>query len=176
MEWMFLSCHNYWIVCRLVRRHDGEPFLAYSPVSSIENSSEPFRAFLGAVLSVQNGVPVQTSTFDPEMKLHDITDHGPFPDDDIGLTNVSSKVLMTPIHSRAITSGHTEDPGLLVRPKPDHFLVIWLTPSHSSIRRSLPPFRISLNLPKFGCLFNLCPTHILFHCAPRTETRNDAYC
>lgn len=115
MEWMFLSCLNYWIICRLVRRDDGKTFLAYSPISSIENSSEPFRAFLGAVLSVKNGVPVQASTFDPEMKLDDIMDHGLFPDDDIGLTNVSSKVPTSTIHSHAITSGHTEDAGLLVR-------------------------------------------------------------
>ena len=123
MEWMFLSCLNYWIICRLVRRDDGKTFLAYSPVSSIENSSEPFRAFLGAVLSVQNGIPVQTSTIDPEMKLDDITDHGPFPDNDIGLTNVSSKVPTTTIHSRTSTSGHAMDPGLLVCPKPDQLLI-----------------------------------------------------
>ena len=103
---MFLSCHNYWIICHLVSRHDGEPFLVYSPCSSIKNSSEPFRAFLGAVLSVQNGVPVHTSTINPEMKLN----YGPFADNDIvgSSTNVSSKVPTT------ITSGHTEDSGLLV--------------------------------------------------------------
>jgi hypothetical protein len=33
---------------------------------SIEGSSEPFRAFLGAILSVVNGVPVSPCTFDPD--------------------------------------------------------------------------------------------------------------
>lgn len=162
---MFLSCHNYWIICHLVSRHDGEPFLVYSPCSSIENSSEPFRAFLGAVLSVQNGVPVHTSTINPEMKLN----YGPFADNDIvgSSTNVSSKVPTT------ITSGHTEDSRLLVCRKPDHLLVIWLMCLF--ICRSLPPFRTS-NLPKFGCLFNLCPTYMLSRCTSRTETRNDSYC
>jgi hypothetical protein len=136
MEWMFLSCHNYWIVCRLVRRDDGELFLAYSPCSSIENSSEQFRAFLGAVFSVQNAVPVETSAFDPEIILDNISegmDYAHFPEEDIvgssgacGPTDVPSMVPTIP--SRTITSGHAEEPaGLMVRPISGHFLINWLT-------------------------------------------------
>ena len=62
MEWLFLTCHNYWIVCRLVKR-DNIPFLAYSPKISIENSTEPFRALLGALLSDLEGASVEPSTF-----------------------------------------------------------------------------------------------------------------
>lgn len=135
MEWMFYSCHNYWIVCRLVRRDDGESFLAYSPCSSIENSSEQFRAFLGAVLSVQNAVPVETSTFDPEMKLDDISgemESAPFPEDDnVGGSEACSSTIdssMVPTTCpRVTTSGHTDEPGLMVCPIPCHFLISWLT-------------------------------------------------
>lgn len=85
MEWLFLSCHNYWIVCRLVR-DDRHPFLAYSPIISIEDSSEPFRAFLGAVLSVINNASVDPSAFNPDMELDTIIedeDEGPLSEDDI---------------------------------------------------------------------------------------------
>jgi hypothetical protein len=133
MEWMFLSCHNYWIVCRLVRRDGGEPFLAYSPCCSIENSSEQFRAFLGAILSVKNGVPVETSAFDPELKLDNISEemgYAPSPEEDIvsssgkrGPADVSSMVPTIP--SRAITRGQAEEPaGLMVRPILDIFLSV----------------------------------------------------
>jgi len=82
---MFLSCHNYWIVCRLVR-DDDYPYLAYSPKISIENSPEPFRAFLGAILSVVKDVPVEPSMYSQDMELDIITeddDEGPLPEDDI---------------------------------------------------------------------------------------------
>jgi len=85
MEWLFLSCHNYWIVCRLVR-DDDHPYLAYSPEISIEDSSEPFRAFLGAILSVVKDVPVERSTYSSDMELDNIEeeeDDGPLPEDDI---------------------------------------------------------------------------------------------
>ena len=32
MEWLFLTCHNYWIVCRLVR-DDEHPFEHFSAPS-----------------------------------------------------------------------------------------------------------------------------------------------
>jgi hypothetical protein len=87
MEWLFLSCHNYWIVCRLVK-DDDHPFLAFSSIASIENSSEPFRAFLGAILSVIEGVAVESSAFNPDMELDIIIeeddDPGILPEDDIG--------------------------------------------------------------------------------------------
>jgi hypothetical protein len=87
MEWLFLSSHNHWIVCRLVK-DDTNPFLAYSPMISIEGSSEPFRAFFGAILSVIKGVPVSPSTRDPEMKLDTIIedqdqDTGPLRENDL---------------------------------------------------------------------------------------------
>ena len=85
MEWLFLTCHNYWIVCRLVR-DDDHPFLAYSPKISIKDSSEPFRALLGAILSVLKGAPIEPSTFNPDMQLDNIIediDEGSLPEDGI---------------------------------------------------------------------------------------------
>jgi hypothetical protein len=38
-------------------------------MTSIESSSEPFRAFLGAILSVIQGVAVEKSPFNPDMEL-----------------------------------------------------------------------------------------------------------
>ncbi|KAI0291556.1 hypothetical protein BC826DRAFT_1022434 [Russula brevipes] len=84
-EWLFLTCYNYWIVCRLVK-DDVEPYLAYSPGISIEGSSEPFRAFLGAFLSVVKGVPVEPSAYNPNIQLDTIEeeqDDGPLPEDDV---------------------------------------------------------------------------------------------
>jgi hypothetical protein len=86
MEWLFFSCHNYWIVCRLVR-DDDHPYLAYSPKFTIKDSSEPFRAFLGAILSVVKDVPVERSAYNSDMELDIIEeeeDDGPLPEDDIG--------------------------------------------------------------------------------------------
>ncbi|KIL54825.1 hypothetical protein M378DRAFT_91869 [Amanita muscaria Koide BX008] len=85
MEWMFLTCHNYWIVCRLVR-DDDHPYLAYSSEISIKDSSEPFRAFLGAILSGAVGVPVESSAYSSDMELDTIEegeDEGPLPEHDI---------------------------------------------------------------------------------------------
>ncbi len=50
-------------------KDDNHPFLAYSTITSIEDSSEPFRAFLGAILSVVEGVPVEPSTFNVELDI-----------------------------------------------------------------------------------------------------------
>lgn len=124
MEWLFLSCHNYWVVCRLVSRNDGTPFLAYSPNYSMRDSSEPFRAFLGAILSVKETVPVQESVFNHHMDLDVIpedVDDGPLPEHDIDdgsgeyrdhlRTNVSSRRDSPQTCSRMRTGG----PGLMVR-------------------------------------------------------------
>ena len=85
MEWLFITCHNYWIVCHLVR--DGHhPFLAYSPMISICDSSVPFWALLGAILSVVKKVPVEPTEFNPNMELDILLeeeDEGPLPEDDI---------------------------------------------------------------------------------------------
>ena len=85
MEWLFITCHNYWIVCRLVR-DDHHPFLAYSPMISIDGSSVPFRALLGAILSVIKKVPVEPAEFNPNMKLDTLVkeqDEHPSAKDDI---------------------------------------------------------------------------------------------
>lgn len=71
MEWLFLTCHNYWIVCRLVR-DDNNPYLAYSPSISIQDSSQPFRVFLGAILTVVKDVPVEPSAYNPNIQLDTI--------------------------------------------------------------------------------------------------------
>jgi hypothetical protein len=85
MEWLFLTCHNHWIVCRLVR-DDDNPYLAYSPGISIQESSEPFRAFLSAILSVIKDVPVESSAYNPNIELVTIEeeqDDGALCEDDI---------------------------------------------------------------------------------------------
>jgi hypothetical protein len=61
-EWLFLTCHNSWIVFRLVNVN-GDRILAYSPVLEIANSSIPFRAYLGALLSVIEDFPVLQTVF-----------------------------------------------------------------------------------------------------------------
>ncbi|KIL58501.1 hypothetical protein M378DRAFT_170490 [Amanita muscaria Koide BX008] len=82
MEWLFLTCHNYWIVCRLVR-DDIHPYLAYSPAICIKDSSEPFRAFLGAILSRVVKVPVEPSAYSPDLELDIIEEESPLPEHDI---------------------------------------------------------------------------------------------
>lgn len=47
----------------------NSPHLAYSPLISIEDLSEPFRAFLGAILSIVEDVPIECSTFNLNMQL-----------------------------------------------------------------------------------------------------------
>jgi hypothetical protein len=66
-------------------RDDDNPYLAYSPMISIQESSEPFRAFLGAILSVAKDVSVESSAYDPDIKLDTIKedeDPGPLLEDD----------------------------------------------------------------------------------------------
>ncbi|KAH9026553.1 hypothetical protein EDB84DRAFT_1670115 [Lactarius hengduanensis] len=109
MEWLFLTSHNNWIVCRLVSNKDN-PFLAFSPMFSIEGSSEPFRAFLGAILSVLEGTPVPACEFNPSMVLDTIPEEG----------KGGSKLPMT--RSRAITSRDAaeSESDLMVRPISGH--------------------------------------------------------
>jgi len=85
MEWLFLTCHTCWHACRLVR-HGDHPYLAYSPEISNKDSSEPFRAFLGAILSVVKDVPVERSAYSLDMEFDIIMeeeDDGLLPEDDI---------------------------------------------------------------------------------------------
>jgi len=69
-EWLFMSCHNYWIVFRLVRGGSKPPFLAFSPLITMEDSSVPFRTLLGAILSVVKGGVVDASVFDDNQILN----------------------------------------------------------------------------------------------------------
>ena len=123
MEWLFLTCHNYWIVCRLVS-DDNHPFLAYSPKISIKDSSEPFRALLGAILSVLNGTHIEPSTFDPDMELDTITedtDEGPLSEHDIddcsgAYQGGSCQSTTEPLVTRSRARGDNAEPGLMVCP------------------------------------------------------------
>jgi hypothetical protein len=71
------------MVFRLVRGQ-GKPFLAYSPMCSIEDSSEPFRAVLGAILSVHRNLPVQTSVLSPSDDTLEEEDTGTLGEEDVG--------------------------------------------------------------------------------------------
>ena len=67
-------------------RDDNHPYLAYSPKISIEGSSEPFRAFLGAISSVVKDVSVERSAYSSDMKLDIIVEKeedDPLPENDI---------------------------------------------------------------------------------------------
>ena len=77
MEWLFLTCHNYWIVLRLVKGGSKPPFLAFSPLITMEDFSVPFRAFLGAILSVVKGGVVEASVFDGPQGLDTIEEEAP---------------------------------------------------------------------------------------------------
>jgi len=133
MEWLFLSCHNYWIVCRLVR-DDDHPYLAFSPEITIKDSSEPFRAFLGAILSVVKDVPVERSAYSSDMELDIIEEEegdGPLPEDDIdndsGAYQGSSGGRATTSHpaARSREDENTESE-LIVRPFLGRYLLLGL--------------------------------------------------
>jgi len=184
MEWLFLTCHNCWIVCRLVR-DDDHPFLAYSPKISIEDSSEPFRAFLGAVLSVTKGVSVKSSAFNPDMQLDTIIE-----DEDEGASyeggidggsgayqGSSSKRSATdpPMTRTRDRAGHENaEPELTVCPPLlGRYLIICHLVSSSTLRllRLLPT---RLNPSRYGCIsMPYWTTRSFFRSAPGTG--NDAY-
>lgn len=183
MEWLFLTCHNHWIICRLVSDPDN-PFLAYSPSISIEGSSEPFRALLGAMLSVYNNVSVPASVLSADMGHDDILEEdqgdGFVTEDDAddgsgsyadlnsstSTITITSKVQLT----RSKKAGGGQAPGveLMVRPIPSHFLSAG---SLAHFCRLLPPPHTLPNLSKYGCVFSRYPTTIFFfHFLPRMET------
>ena len=109
-------------------KDDDHPFLAYSVITSIEDSSEPFRAFLGAILSVITGAAVRPSAFNPDMELDTIIeeddDPGILPEDDIGdrsgaypgisSTGTATDLPLTRGRKRARDEG--SESGLMVRP------------------------------------------------------------
>jgi hypothetical protein len=129
MEWLFLSCHNYWIVCRLVR-DDDHPYLVYSPEITIKDSSEPFRAFLGAILSVVKDVPVERSAYSSDMELDIIEEEendGPLPEDDSGAYQGSSggRAITSHPATRSREDENTESE-LIVRPFLGQYLLLGL--------------------------------------------------
>jgi hypothetical protein len=94
---------------------------------SIEDSSEPFRAFFGALLSCVKGISVDASTFDPHMELDIITeqeeeDRGPPSEGDVGdgsgaFRGRTSKGIVTePTLARNRARDVDNDSGLMVRP------------------------------------------------------------
>jgi hypothetical protein len=72
-----LTCHNDWIVIRLVS--GDRPFIAFSPLITMNDSSVPFRAFLGAILSIVKGEVVEASAFDDGQTLDTINEGAPGP-------------------------------------------------------------------------------------------------
>jgi hypothetical protein len=89
LEWLFLTCHNLWIVFRLTMVNNKR-VLAYSPMLDIDNSSIPFRAYLGAVLSADGDFAVEHTivpvdvTLDASPEEDDAEDPPPDDDDDDG--------------------------------------------------------------------------------------------
>ena len=77
MEWLFLTCHNHWIVLRLVKGGSKPPFLAFSPLITMEDTSVPFRALLGAVLSLVKGRVVEASVFSEPQTIDTIEEEAP---------------------------------------------------------------------------------------------------
>ena len=163
MEWLFLSCHNYWIVCRLVKDPD-HPYLVYSEKISINHSSEPFRAYLGAILSVIKCVSVEPSENTPALELDPISEaeeeeesnDGPYENDnDSGpCVDSSSEGIAT---DPAVTHRHGctdhQSTGLMVSS--------WLLLSMNKLTHllrllHLPPTR--QNLSRFGFIFVPFPT------------------
>ena len=96
-------------------RDDNHPYLAYSPEFTIKDSSEPFRAFLGAILSVVRDVPVEGSTYSSDMDaIEEEEDDGPLPEDDID----NSGAYQGSLSGRATGSRKDEnnESELIVRP------------------------------------------------------------
>jgi len=91
----------------------------------VEDSSVPFRAFLGTILSVVETVSVEPSKFNPNMKLDLVEeqDEGHLPEDVIGNGSACSasseeEMVNDPLNTR---NGHrtgqkNAEPGLMVCP------------------------------------------------------------
>jgi len=132
------------------------PFLAYSPMISIENSSVPFRALLGAILSVAKKVPVEPTEFNPNMELVTIDeeeDGGPLPEDvtDDGSTYSAcsgEEIVNDPLNTRSRyrTGQRKAESGLMVCPCLLSPVICLTLLSLRSLR--LP--KICLNPPKSG--------------------------
>ncbi len=130
MEWLFLTCHNHWIVLRLVKGGSKPPFLAFSPLITMEDSSVPFRAFLGAILSVVKGVVVGASASD-DSQIFDTIDKeeegsSSISDADGGSGEYKVRSGQGPVGPRAITHKHAQVTSkkapLMVRPSCHPFI------------------------------------------------------
>ena len=134
MEWLFLTSHNRWIICRLVS-HPHNPFLAYSQCISIEDSSVPFRALLGAMLSVNNNDSVPASVLNPDvLVLDDIPEEdqgdGSVTEDDaddgsgsyVNSSDSSTSTITSDVPKTRSKDGQARGPELMVRPILSHFL------------------------------------------------------
>jgi hypothetical protein len=93
---------------------------------SIEDSSEPFRAFFGALLSCIESISVDASTFDPHMELDTITeqeeeDQGPPSEGDVSdgsgafRGRISKGTVTMPPLTRKRARDGDNDSGLMVR-------------------------------------------------------------
>ena len=164
MEWLFLSCQGYWIVCRLVRG-GNHPYLAYSLEISIKDSSEPFWAFLGAVLSVVKDFPVERSAYSSDMELDIIMeeeDDWLLPEDDIvddsGAYQGSSGRKAATSHPATRNRAHDEhehtESDLTVR----LFLGRYLSLGILLALRLLRLLRIRPNFFKYGWISIACRT------------------
>jgi hypothetical protein len=135
---------------------------------SIKDSSEPFRAFLGSILSIIEGEPVEPSQFDPSMQLDTImedTDDGPLPEDDIddgsGVYVGSSSTSNPPMMTCSQAAHENINPGLMVV----HSLAIICCLADSSSLRLLPLPPTRLNHSNYGCILMPCrTTHLPFRC------------
>jgi hypothetical protein len=105
---------------------DDNPYLVYSPEISIKDSSQPFRAFLGAILSVVKGVPVESSAYSPDMGLDTIEEDKDNIADGSGLyQGNSSRGAATDFprtHSCAHNSHESTESELMVHPFLDRYL------------------------------------------------------
>ncbi|KAM6493291.1 hypothetical protein JOM56_011425 [Amanita muscaria] len=86
---------------------------------SIKNSSEPVRAFLGAILSVVQGVPVELSTYSSDMKLDTIEeeeDESPLTDSGTYRGSLSGRATTSnsATRSRAHDEQENTESGLMV--------------------------------------------------------------
>jgi hypothetical protein len=64
----------------VIRLVSGDrPFIAFSPLITMNDSSDPFRVFLGAILSVVKGEVVEASIFDDGQTLDTINKGAPGP-------------------------------------------------------------------------------------------------
>jgi hypothetical protein len=160
-------------VCRLVRDDDCS-YLVYSPIISIEDSSEPFQAFLGAILSVVKDVPVESSAYNPDIQLNTIKDRGAEPENDIddgsgayrGSLGVGAATGPPTTLRRCNGHGNTES-DLMVHQFIDHL-------SNSSTFRLLRLLPNYLKTSKYGHISIPCQiTSLPFRCA--LGTTNHTY-